>query len=103
MRNVVTPPSARGPQTVVLTPEQQAAWEAVREKAEAEILGRRQKIADDLAEAFIPLSGKDRNRIRMEVALTLPNKPMTVEEIQDWLDQRCIGVARYAATGKIVP
>lgn len=103
MRNIVTPPSARAAQAIVLTPEQKQQWEEARAKAEAEILGRRQKIAADLAEAFLPISEKDRNRIRMEVALALPNKPMTIEEIQDWLDQRCIGVARYVATGKIVP
>ncbi len=103
MRDIVTPPTARGQQAIVLTPEQKLAWEAAREKAEQEILGKRQKIAEDLAAALEPLSPLTQRRVRMGVALRAPQKPMTADQLQDWLDEQTIGVARYMVTGKIVP
>lgn len=51
--------------------------------------------------AFEPLSERDRQIIRREVALSVPNEPMLAEDLQLWLDERCIGVARYMTSGKI--
>jgi hypothetical protein len=39
--------------------------------------------------------------IRREVALRLPDKPMTKEETQVWLDENTAGVAHYMKTGRV--
>jgi formiminotetrahydrofolate cyclodeaminase len=101
MRNVITPAMHRAAQPVVLTEAQKKQWEDAQQKLQAEVLGRRQKIEENLAAAFDGLSENRRRFIRMMVALRLPQKAMTVSEMQDWLDEQCIGVARYMQTGRI--
>lgn len=101
MRNVITPPAARAAQAIALTPEQRQQWEDAQAAREAAVLEKKNRIAEALARALEPFTEREKKRIRLEVALCLPNKPMTPEEVQDWLDERTIGVARYAATGLI--
>jgi hypothetical protein len=101
MRSVITPVSARAAQAIALTPEQKQQWDEAQAKREAEVLEKKQRIEEALAAALEPFTERERKRIRLEVALCLPNRPMLPEEVQDWLDERLIGVCRYAATGKI--
>ncbi len=96
MREIVTPMLAR--ERAKTTPQQvQKQVEDARAAQEA----YRLKVMADLEEAFRDLSERDRQVIRRNVAVTLPDKPMTLEEIQLWLDERCIGVANYMKTGKV--
>lgn len=71
------------------------------EEANAAFEQRRQRIEAHLKAAFKPLTERQRQYIRREVALSVPDKPMTADELQLWLDEKCIGVSRYMTTGKI--
>ncbi len=101
MRAVVTPGALRAGQPMVLTEAQKKQWEDSQAKLKADILERREKIESDLAAAFEGLTEHRRRFIRMMVALRVPSKPMNPDDLQNWLDENCIAVARYMLTGRI--
>ena len=101
MRNVITPAMQRASQPMILSEAQRKQWEDSQAKLRADILERREKIEADLAAAFEGLTETRRRHIRMMVALRVPSKPMDADALQNWLDEQCIGVARYMLTGRI--
>lgn len=73
--------------------------EAANERARL----RTEHIAQNLAEEFEPLEQAERREIRKAAALALPLAgPLTRPQQQEWLDEMCLGVARYMRTGKIL-
>jgi hypothetical protein len=101
VRTIITPATQRASQSIAITPEQKKQWEERQARLQADIIGRREKIEEALARAFEPLDIDTQRDIRLRVALTAPNKPMSAQELQDWLDERCIGIARYYWTGSV--
>lgn len=97
-REIISPMAAR-----VHTPEAQEALRKQIEEAAAKLAARKALVAEQLADAFMHLSERDKQLIRRNVALALPDKAMTADDLQMWLDERCIGVARYMVTGRIMP
>lgn len=97
MREVVNPHAAR----LHSVPGSTSIAEQI-ETSRAETESRLEIARLQLVKAFRGTIEKDRQTIRMQAALSLPNLPMTPEQVQLWLDERCIGVARYMKTGKIL-
>lgn len=94
MREIITPWMTRvdAGKYAGVTPEQ-AAEQQRQKQARIEL---------SLADALEGVDEKTRQTIRMGVALRAPQKPMTAEQLQMWLDEQTIGVARYMMTGRIV-
>ena len=98
-REIISPMAAR-----LQTPEAQEAFKKQVEEAQRKIAERRALIDEQLLDVFGALSERDRQLIRRNVAITLPDKPMTPDDVQSmWLDERCIGIARYMLTGRVLP
>lgn len=96
MREVVTPARTAADQT------RDRVNRLAIEEAQDKLAAKRLAIARGLDEAFTPLSEGERREIRLRVALQLPTAgPLNREQQQDWLDEMCIGVARFMTTGKI--
>lgn len=96
MREVISPALKRqldAAKPVDLDAMQKAAEEAMRLRLE--------KAAALLAEQFAKLDESEHRLIRREVALRLPERPMTSAQCQLYLDETCLGVATYMLTGKI--
>lgn len=94
-REIVTPMLARKKPDVANVQKQ-------IDEARAAQAARRDRVTELLVEAFEPLSERDRQIVRREVALSATDKPMTADELLLWMDERCIGVARYMVAGRIV-
>lgn len=96
MREVITPGMLRVQQQSAEQFER-ALEEQARLKAE-----KKARVEAMIVEAFAGIDEETQRTIRMHVALRAPQKPMSAEELQIWLDEHCIGVAKYMTTGKIV-
>ena len=97
-REIVSPMAAR-----LQSPEAQEAFKKQVEEAQRKIAERRALVDEQLHDAVAALSPRDLQLIRRNVALAVPDKPMTGDELQMWLDERVIGVARYMLTGRVLP
>lgn len=103
MREVISPALHRalGARVEIPVVEMQAQIERRRAEQEAQDRARVEQAAVLLERALEPLGEQERRTIRREVALRLPDRPMTKADMQVWLDEHAAGVAIYCVTGKL--
>lgn len=100
MREVIPVARARAQQ------QSDAAVRAAIAEAKERNAATREAIAQALESELAFLEPGEIRDIRKAAAIAFVMRqaePMTREQQQDWLDEACIGIARYMRTGKIAP